>query len=260
MLAMPVMVAWVGGLVVAMDRRGAPSFALLPLIALWANLHGGFVLGLALIAPIGIDAILYAEKRAQKTLLLRWVLFGLAACAASCLTPYGWESLLAARKILNLGEALTTIGEWRAADFSHAGPLELTVLMAFALVLWRGVTLPPMRIALVLGFVFMALSHVRNAEVLALLAPLVLAKPLSERTGGPAAAGPAAPRGLLLASVAISVVAVTILFANGHRYAPPERSSPAAAVTELKKLNLARRADLHRRPHRIVRRKTDGRS
>jgi len=44
-LALPVMVAWVGGLIAAADRRDAPSFWLLPLIALWANLHGGFVLG-----------------------------------------------------------------------------------------------------------------------------------------------------------------------------------------------------------------------
>ena len=239
-LAMPVMVAWVGGLVVAMDRRGAPSFALLPLIVLWANLHGGFVLGLALIAPIGIEAIFYAEKHAQKALLLRWILFGLAACAAACLTPYGWESLLASRRILGLGAALAMIGEWRPADFGRAGSLELTVLIAFALVLWRGVTLPPMRIALVLGFVFMALSHVRNAEVLALLAPLVLAKPLGEQFGRATAVEPTAPRGMLLAGVAIGLTAGTILVTSLQRYAPTEYSSPAAAVTELKKLNLAR--------------------
>ncbi|MDB5621230.1 hypothetical protein [Tardiphaga sp.] len=239
-LAMPVMVAWVGGLIAAMDRRCAPSYALLPLIALWANLHGGFVLGLALIAPIGIDAIFHAEVRAQKALLVRWFLFGLAACAASCLTPYGWESLLAARRILNLGAALAMIGEWRAADFGHAGPLELTVLIAFALVLWRGVTLPPMRIVLVLGFVFMALSHVRNAEVLALLAPLVLAKPLGERLGRPAGAEPVSPRGLLLGGIMACLLAGTFVFASTQAYAPYNRSSPAAAVTELKKLNLAR--------------------
>jgi hypothetical protein len=50
-LAMPVMLCWVGGLVSAMDRRAAPSFRLLPLMTLWANLHGGFVFGLAVLAP-----------------------------------------------------------------------------------------------------------------------------------------------------------------------------------------------------------------
>ena len=48
-LALPVMVAWVGGLIAAADRRAAPSLWLLPLMALWANLHGGFVFGLLLV-------------------------------------------------------------------------------------------------------------------------------------------------------------------------------------------------------------------
>src|SRR3954471_11183967 len=56
-LALPVLVAWVGGLIAAADRRGAPSFWLLPLMALWANLHGGFVLGLALVLPIAADVV-----------------------------------------------------------------------------------------------------------------------------------------------------------------------------------------------------------
>src|ERR1700694_4545808 len=58
-LALPLMVAWVGGLISAADRRGAPSFWLLPLMAFWANRHGGFVLGLMLGAAGGVGAGLY---------------------------------------------------------------------------------------------------------------------------------------------------------------------------------------------------------
>lgn len=241
-LAMPVMVAFVGGLVAAMDRKSAPSFWLLPLMALWANLHGGFILGLALIGPIGLEAIWGLPAAAQRKQVLRWALFGIAALAASCVTPYGAESLLASQRILNLGAALALIGEWRPADFGHVGPLELTVLVAFALALWRGVTLPPLRIVLVLGFVFMALSHVRNAEVLALLAPLVMAAPLGRQLGGPPEAEPVAgaPRGLLMAGIVLCVLAGTLVFTAGRGYAPPANAAPVAAVTELKKLNLSR--------------------
>ncbi|MET0969867.1 MAG: hypothetical protein ABWY18_11740 [Tardiphaga sp.] len=241
LLAMPVMVAWVGGLVTAMDRKSAPSFWLLPLMALWANLHGGFVLGLALIGPIGLEAIWGLPGAAQRKQVMRWALFGAAAIAAACVTPYGAEALLAAQRILNLGAALALIGEWRPADFSHAGPLELTVLVAFALVLWRGITLPPLRIVLVLGFVFMALSHVRNAEVLALLAPLVLAAPLGRQLGGASHADTAgAMRGALIAGIALCVMAGTVVFTSGRGYAPPDNAAPVAAVTALKKLNLSR--------------------
>src|SRR5205085_6994023 len=71
-LALPVMMAWAGGLVGAADRSSAPSFWLLPLMALWANLHGGFVLGLALAIPLALDAVLNAEASRRKSLALRW--------------------------------------------------------------------------------------------------------------------------------------------------------------------------------------------
>src|SRR6476660_4937402 len=96
-LAMPVMVVWVSGLIAAADRREAPSFWLLPLMALWANLHGGFVFGLLLVGGLALDAIWGAEPRVQKSLLLRWFVFGLAALAATCVTPYGWGALLASQ-------------------------------------------------------------------------------------------------------------------------------------------------------------------
>ena len=44
-LVLPVMLAWTYGLMSASERGEAPSFWLLPLIALWANLHGGFIFG-----------------------------------------------------------------------------------------------------------------------------------------------------------------------------------------------------------------------
>ena len=99
-LAMPVMVAWACGLVAAADRREAPSFWLLPLMALWSNLHGGFVFGLVLIAPLALDAVVGAKASSRRALVLRWAAFGFAALVASCCNPYGWNALLAAQKIL----------------------------------------------------------------------------------------------------------------------------------------------------------------
>src|SRR5258708_7487319 len=116
-LALPVMVAWVGGLIAAADRRGAPSFWLLPLMALWANLHGGFVFGLVLIAPIALDAVLNADAKLRKALALRWTAFAVAALVLSCCTPYGWNSLLASQNILALGAALPLIMELKPTEF-----------------------------------------------------------------------------------------------------------------------------------------------
>src|ERR1700692_786529 len=171
-LALPVMVAWGGGLIAAADRRGAPSFWLLPLMELWANLHGGFVFGLVLVAPVALDAVVSADARARRSLAVRWAAFGMAALIASCCNPYGWNALLASQKILALGNALPLILEWKSADFSSVGPLEICLLLGLGLALWRGIKLPPLRIVLLLGLLHMALAQGRAGEILALLAPL----------------------------------------------------------------------------------------
>lgn len=241
-LALPVLVAWAAGLIAAADRREAPSFWLLPLMTLWANLHGGFVFGLALIGGLALDALWNAQAGARKTLFLRWFGFGLAALGASCITPYGWNALLASQKILSLGSALPLIMEWRPADFGSIGPFEICLLLGIGLALHRGITLPMTRIVLLLGLLHMALAQGRAAEILALLGPMLLAAPLARQIGGadaPAATG-SAVRGALVGGMAAALLAGTVAWASVHRFEPHMRGSPVAAVTELKKLNLAR--------------------
>jgi hypothetical protein len=228
-LALPVMVAWIGGLIIAADKREAPSFWLLPLIALWANLHGGFVFGIMIVAPIALDCVMSADASARKTLSLRWAAFGIASLAASCCTPYGWDSLLASRKILELGSALPLILEWKPADFASVGPFEICLLLGLGLVLYRGVTLPPMRIVLLLGLLHMALSQGRAAEILALVAPIVLAAPLAKQIGGAEPSHSQALRAPLLAGIAMTL----------------ERS-PTPAFIRLRRICGARRSQLSR--------------
>jgi hypothetical protein len=241
-LALPLMVAWVAGLVAAADAREAPQWRLLPLMALWANLHGGFVFGLMLVAPLALDAVLAAEERARKALLLRWAGFGLLALVAACCTPYGWNAMLAAQKILSLGSALPLLLEWRPADFGSIGALELCLLLGLGLALHRGITLPPMRIVLLLGLLHMALAQGRAAENLALVAPLILAAPLARQIGGSdvfASAMPP-PRGALVACMAAVLTMGTFAYTSVHRFAPHMRGAPVAAVAELKTLNVSR--------------------
>jgi hypothetical protein len=240
-LAMPFLVLWIGGMIAAADKREAPSFWLLPNMVLWANLHGGFVFGLMMVGPIALDAVMSADRDARKMLVLRWAVFGFAALLASFCNPYGWDALLASQKILNLGRALQLIMEWHAADFSRVGALEIYLLLGIALTLYRGVKLPATRILILLGLLHMALSQGRAAEILALLAPMVLAMPLARQIGAAVAADDhAVPRGALIGVVVAALVAGTAAYASVHRFEPNLRGAPVAAVTELKKLNLAR--------------------
>ena len=113
------------------------------------------------------------------------------------------------------------------------------LLLGIGLALYRGVTLPLTRIVMLLGLLHMALSQTRAAEILALVAPMVLAAPLSRQIGGTEALA-RAPRGVLTAGIAVMSLAGTVAYASVHRYEPNLRGAPVAAVTELKKLDVAR--------------------
>src|SRR4029450_7597705 len=223
------------------ERRQTPCIWLLPLIALWANLHGGFVFGLVLVGAFALDALWNADRAHRKSLALRWTAFGAGALVACCATPYGWGSILASRRILDLGELLHLIYEWMPADFSKFGAFEMVILTLIGGALYSGVKLSPPRIALVLGLLHMALSHVRNVEIFALLLPIVVLAPVVSqfalrpawlaRTGAPMP---------VMAAVMVLLGGWTWLLAANTTFAPPENQSPSAAVDALKAHNSKR--------------------
>ncbi len=242
MLALPAMVAWGGMLMKAADRKVAPSWYWLPLMSLWANLHGGFVLGLVLIGPMSLVAIWDMESDKQVRLLLRWFLFGVAALAASCITPYGWRTLLGATNILSLGELLSVISEWMPANFASFSAFEGTLFGLVAIGLYRGLTLSPPRILLILLLTWMALTHVRSIEAFAFLVPLALAKPLGERSPLPRPDTPGAaswPARYVTATGALMIVAAasstTSIYMAHHRFTFAMDQTPVAAVDLLQK-------------------------
>lgn len=246
-LALPVMVAWVGLLMAAADRRSAPSWHWLPLMALWANLHGGFVLGLALIGPISLEAVEHAGKGRRLRLFVRWVLFGVGALIASCCTPYGWRTLLGATNILSLGELLSLILEWVPANFATFTSFEGALLGLIALGYYRGLVLSAPRIFLILFLTWSALTHVRSIEAFAFLVPLVLAKPLGETFPRPAADAAGAdrwPARYVTALGALMIVAAgwtsTSLYMVHHRFNFTMTQTPVAAVDLLEQRKVQR--------------------
>lgn len=239
-LALPVMVMWVAGLVRAIDEKRAPSLWLLPLIALWANLHGGFTFGLMLIAPVALEALIHAPAHERVRVATRWGLFGLAAVAVACITPYGPESILVTRRILGLGPALALIGEWQPQDFARLGGFELVLLGAIGFLLYRRITLPPVRIVVVLGLVHMALSQSRSGEMLGLVAPLFMAAPLAPQFGRRTIGDAKALYTVAAAALLLFAAAMSIVLPLSLRYAPRAEVSPTSAVEAVKASGRAR--------------------
>src|SRR5438270_5183718 len=227
-LVLPLMVTWAAALVRCMDREGPPPYWALPLLVVWANLHGSVVLALGLIGPAGLEALLDEKRSEWPRVLLRWLPFTVLAVAACCLTPYGPGPLLIPLTTLSAGHALNWILEWRPQDFGHVGSFEL-LLLAGIFALSRGVTLPVVRALVVLGLIHFALAQVRNADLLAMLAPLYLAAPLARQlraqVGGDAAGS---ARGANLAALAVMIV--TTGLALGRDVRPAPHNTPEAAV------------------------------
>jgi len=245
-LALPLMVAWAGGLIRSVDRRSPPPWCLLPLMAVWANLHGGFVLGLALIAPIALEALWQSAEGQRPAVVKQWSLFAIAALVASCCTPYVHNTLIAAVRIMNLGEVLTVVSEWRPADFSSFGPFEAALLALIGLALHRGIVLSLPRIALLLVLTHMALSHIRCLEAFAFLAPLAMARPFRDQAASAISADTIESGASSLVS-ALGVLAIiggtlasTMVFAAHHDFAFVRTQAPAAALDMLRQRHAGR--------------------
>ncbi len=202
-LALPVLALWGAGLMEARKGGRAPSLALIPLMTLWANLHGGFALGLALIAPFAIEAVVASASEHRPSLLKSWGVFALASLGAALLTPFGVDGLLFPFKLVGVAH-LADIGEWRPESFAHPGPMEIAMLALLALALTRPFRMSLTPAALLVGLVHLSLQHSRHETLLAILAPMLLAEPIACALDAPTPAAPPA-RWPLLAAVTLAL-------------------------------------------------------
>ncbi|HTV33465.1 MAG TPA: hypothetical protein VME69_10265 [Methylocella sp.] len=191
-LVSPIMVAWTIWLIRSAEAGQAPPLVLLPLMTLWANMHGSFLFGLALILPFAIEAMLRAGNQ---RFLAAWCWLGFAALAvaAASLSPYGIGQLTAPLRVLDLGKAANWIVEMRPQDFSEPNLFELFVLFALGCVFFSGITIPAPRLVMLLLLLHLALSHTRHADFLGLVGPLIVAESIARRFPETASLAPRVP-------------------------------------------------------------------
>jgi hypothetical protein len=187
-LALPLVAAWGAGLIAARDRGGAPPLGLAALMTAWVNMHGGFIFGLMLIGPFALEAVTEAPVGARLVVARAWATFALAALAAALLNPYGMDAFLLPFRLMSV-ENLSRISEWQPQDFSHIGTMELALLTLLGLTLTRPFAMPPIRAALLIALVAIALQHSRHQVLLGILAPMLLAGPITGAIGAKSAGG-----------------------------------------------------------------------
>ena len=229
MLALPLLAIWTAGLASARERNAAPSWWLILVMPLWANLHGSFAFGLALAGALALEAVIDSADRKKPA--LGWGLFLLAACVSAMITPFGLQTLLFPLQ-LSAMQSLGHIGEWQASDFSQISPFAIALLTAL-FVLGRGeLKVPAVRLLILLGLVWLALAHGRHQMLLGVTAPILLSASLAR--AWPAKHQTSPPLFAAFAALGLVVLIAARLAMPAVRGEDPV--SPASALAHLPRL------------------------
>jgi hypothetical protein len=190
MLAFPVLVIWTGELSRAavrtvsvkhkIRRRKGGAYPLLyehfdrtpwyllPLMVVWVNLHGSFVLGPVIAVGLGFP------------------LLGVAAAAAALVNPYGWGYYdMVLWQYHNMDVLRATIAELRPVNAYTDAPRVAALIAGLCMLLWRGIQLPLLRAGLLCGLLFMGLQHWRGLSFFAIAAPMVVLCTRSQPSSAP---------------------------------------------------------------------------
>ena len=96
-------------------RRPSPLWLAIPMLAVWANLHGGFVVGLAVLSVYalvaGLDGFISGNGIGRAAHLAAIVI---GAALASLLTPYGIGAWRSALHTITRPQMLSHVSEWQS--------------------------------------------------------------------------------------------------------------------------------------------------
>lgn len=223
-LAVPLLEVWFAGLLIAREERRAPSWWLLPVMMVWANLHGGFAFGLTIAVVFAIEASLE-----RGSLVPSWWIFAAGAVGAALLTPQGWNGLLFPFRLLQL-HSLDVITEWQPIRLSTEIGFDGVLLGLLVLLGMGRVRVPVIRSVLLVGLLYLALAHSRHLVLFGIGGALLLAEPVGRAFVG----SRAAVLGLQGRAFCWSGVALVAVLRLAHPVADIDsRAAPVSALAQL---------------------------
>ena len=182
-LTWPLIAFWTWLMLGARERDRAPPLYAALLMALWANLHGGFVFGLAIAAAFGLEALVDSKDRPRA--FRQWLLFGIA-CALACLVNgNGLEGALHPLRFTQL-QMLPLIDEWKPSSPARTPFFFAVLAITLALIVWKRPRLPWVRWLLLAAMLGLALLQTRHQAMLAILAAMILPQGFANTSDLPA--------------------------------------------------------------------------
>jgi hypothetical protein len=155
-------------------RPRAATWGLVPLCAVWANLHGGFV---ALPATLALAAAIEAFRR-RSGAARRYAGIALATVVASGLNPYGFRLHLHIARYLVAPWVMDHVQEFQSPVIRSEGTVVFAVLLlagAAAAGRWIRAGTPPAAAVLIFAWGFLALRSARSIPFLAMAAAPAIA-------------------------------------------------------------------------------------
>ena len=105
-------------------------WALVPLTALWANLHGGWLAIIVLTGLVSIGSALEAAfGEGHWYTVLRYILLGAGCAAASLLNPYGYELHRHMAEYLSAAWIKDLVGEFKSPEFRSENLAQYELLL-----------------------------------------------------------------------------------------------------------------------------------
>jgi hypothetical protein len=244
MLALPLLVGWSASLIAARDEGRAPSLWLLPVMVLWANLHGGFMFGLALALFLAGEAIVLASGAARRRALLQWGGFLALACLAGLATPNFIDGFIQPFRLMAMPTLQSIFVEWVPPDLRKDHMLMLWLLGAMALGFSLGLKLPFTRVVLLLGLFYETLQSTRHGDLLAWVGPLAVAAMLGPALAAWIRTDPPSHLARLLAQLAapangagfaVAAILALLVGAGALAWLPPPDEAKARPVAALER-------------------------
>jgi hypothetical protein len=177
MLALPLLAGWMLLMIRAREQDRAPSLWLGLMMLVWVNAHASFIVGIAIAGAFGLEALIEAPRDRRWRVGRDWGLFGAILLVAGLCNPAGFHAYEYPFYVSRL-DLLKYISEWNPASFGEISIFEVLLLSTLFFLLARPVRVPVIRLLMLLGFLHLALEHIRQLAVLAVVAPVLLAEPL----------------------------------------------------------------------------------
>jgi hypothetical protein len=165
---------WVEALYRFQEGQRRALLWLPPLMLLWVNVHGGFILGLVLLALFGCARIwryLVDPGPGNRRQIVDLAIAFCICLAVTLLTPYGYKLHIHVYQYLSNGFLMNSINEFMSPNFhaSGYGYFELFILLSLLGMAWAHERIAATDLLLLLFSIHAALYAARNIPLAAIL-------------------------------------------------------------------------------------------